>query len=169
MRHLVLTAFAFLLLAVPANAEILPHPAGCPSRAFCGCGVSARVYGHLVRDLYLARAWLRFPRSTCAAGNVAVFGRHHVAYIEACNGSTATLYDPNSGGHATRRHVRSIAGATIVDPNGNRATRIVSNSAQSPRHTRVRHRYASHHRRGGRVDYSYLRPQSVPFLDMGAR
>jgi hypothetical protein len=33
----------------------------------------------------------------------------------------ATVYDPNSGHHLTRIHQRSLAGYTIVDPNGNRA------------------------------------------------
>lgn len=99
-----------------------PHPAGCPGRAFCGCGVSVKVFGHPVRDLYLAANWYRFARARAAAGMVAIFGQHHVAYIITAHGDgTATLYDPNSGGHATRIHRRSIARATIVDPNGNAA------------------------------------------------
>lgn len=106
-------------LAQMLHASIVAHPAGCPARAFCGCGVSVRAFGHPVRDLYLAANWYRFPRAMAAAGNVAIFGRHHVAYIESVNGDgTATLYDPNSGGGATRVHTRSIAGATIVRPSG---------------------------------------------------
>jgi hypothetical protein len=42
-----------------------------------------------------------------------------VAYIESADGDgQATLYDPNSGGHLTRVHKRSLAGATIVNPRG---------------------------------------------------
>lgn len=111
--------------------DILPHPAGCPRTAFCGCGVSVRVFGHYVRDLGLARNWFRFQRASPAAGNVAIFrGGGHVAYIERVNNDgTATLYDPNSGGHKTRLHVRSLAGAVIVDP---RSDRYVV--ARRPRH-----------------------------------
>ena len=99
------------------NGQIVSHPAGCPWSAFCGCGVSVKVYGHPVRDLYLAENWYRFPRSHAAPGHVAIFGRHHVAYIEQVNSDgTALLYDPNSGGHLTRLHTASLAGATIVAP-----------------------------------------------------
>jgi CHAP domain-containing protein len=103
-------------------AQIVNHPAGCPARQFCGCGVSVRVFGHSVRDLWLARNWFRFPRSAPAAGNVAIFrGGGHVAYIEQVHGDgTVTLYDPNSGGHQTRIHRRSLAGAVIVNPRGGR-------------------------------------------------
>lgn len=99
--------------------QIVAHPPGCPHTAYCGCGTSWRVYGRLVRDLYLAANWYRFPRAHPAPGMVAIFGRHHVAYIEAVDGNgNATLYDPNSGGHKTRVHVRNISGATVVNPNG---------------------------------------------------
>jgi hypothetical protein len=99
--------------------SVVGHPAGCPRTAFCGCGVADRVFGRPVRDLWLAANWLRFPRTAAAPGMVAVFGRHHVAYIEVVHGDgTATVYDPNSGGHLTRIHVLSIARATIVNPHG---------------------------------------------------
>lgn len=106
--------------AVSGATEIVGHPAGCPRIAFCGCGVADRVFGRPVRDLWLAANWLRFPhKATAAPGMVAVFGRHHVAYIEAVNGDgTAVVYDPNSGGHLTRVHNVSIVRATIVDPHG---------------------------------------------------
>ena len=116
-------------------SQIVSHPSGCPGRAFCGCGVALRVFGHHVRDLWLARNWFRFPRSAPAAGNVAIFrGGGHVAYIEQVHGDgTATLYDPNSGGHQTRVHRRSLAGAVIVNPNGGYAEHHV-----------IRHRYVRH-------------------------
>jgi hypothetical protein len=97
--------------------HIVAHPAGCPPSLFCGCGVSVRVFGHPVRSLWSAAAWYRFPRATAAPGNVAIFGRYHVAYIEAVYGDgTALLYDPNSGGRATRVHRRSLSGLHIVRP-----------------------------------------------------
>jgi hypothetical protein len=109
---------ALLCVAVlnTARAELLPHPAGCPRIKFCGCGASVKVFGHSVRALWLAAAWLRFRRATAAPGRVAV-RRHHVMVLEAhVDGSFWQVYDANSGGHATRRHVRSIAGYVIVDP-----------------------------------------------------
>jgi hypothetical protein len=108
---------AFLSLA-PAGDGIVPHPSGCPATRFCGCGVSVRVFGHPVRDLYPASAWRRFPRAAAGPGMVAIWGGRHVAYIISVDGDEATLYDPNSGGHATRIHHRSLAGATIVNPGG---------------------------------------------------
>ena len=93
-----------------------PHPAGCPATAFCGCGVSVRVFGHSVRDLWLAANWFRFPRTSPHAGAVAV-RQHHVFYIEQAYGDgTVLAYDPNSGGHQTRVHRISLAGYTIVEP-----------------------------------------------------
>lgn len=100
------------------GGQVVAHPAGCPSRAFCGCGASVRVFGHSVRDLWLASNWFRFPRAAPGAGMVAV-RRHHVFVLEAdLGGGVWQVYDANSGGHATRIHARSIAGYTIVNPHG---------------------------------------------------
>ena len=97
--------------------HIVSHPAGCPPSQFCGCGVSVRVFGHPVRSLWPVAAWYRFPRATAAPGTVAIFGRYHVAYIEEVFGDgTALLFDPNSGGGATRVHRRSLSGLYIVRP-----------------------------------------------------
>lgn len=101
------------------RSTVVAHPAGCPATLFCGCGVSVRVFGHPVRDLYLVVNWYRFPRASAAPGRVAIFGRYHVAYIERTYGDgTALLYDPNSGGGLTRLHRHSLSGLTIVDPRG---------------------------------------------------
>jgi|SRR6516164_4856260 len=100
---------------------VVSHPPGCPWHSFCGCGVSVEIFGHPIRGLFLAANWFRFPRANPAPGMVAV--RHgHVMAIRAVDGNgNATVYDPNSGHHLTRIHQRSLAGYTIVDPNGNRA------------------------------------------------
>ena len=98
--------------------RILSHPAGGPTRAFCGWGAAVRIFGELVRSLWLAAAWLKFPRAAPAAGMVAV-RRHHVLVLEShLGGSTRLAYDANSGRHATRIHARSIAGYAIVNPHG---------------------------------------------------
>jgi hypothetical protein len=74
------------------------------------------VFGRPVRELYLARNWYKFPRAHAAAGMVAV-RRHHVMYIQSVDANgNATVYDPNSGGHQTRIHTRSLAGFTVVNP-----------------------------------------------------
>jgi hypothetical protein len=102
----------------PAPGAVVAHPAGCPWRAFCGCGAAVRIFGEPRRSLWLAAAWFRFPRAQPAAGMVAV-RRHHVFVLEQpIGGSTWLAYDANSGGHATRLHARSIAGYTIVNPHG---------------------------------------------------
>jgi len=99
------------------NAEVVSHPQGCPRIQFCGCGVSVRVFGHPVRELWLVQNWYRYPRAEAAPGNVAILGSRHVAYIlQAYGDGTATLYDPNSGGGLTRIRRVSLRGWAIVDP-----------------------------------------------------
>jgi hypothetical protein len=105
-----------------SRAVIVAHPAGCPWRAFCGCGAVERlkaVWGVALkkpRELWLAANWFRFPRSAPAPGMVAV-RRHHVFVLEQHLGGDKWLaFDANSGGHRTRIHARSIAGYVIVNP-----------------------------------------------------
>ena len=100
------------------NASIVSHPAGCPRRLFCGCGVAVRAFGRPVRSLFLAANWGRFPSASPTGGMVA-YRRGHVMYIERYLGNgSAVVYDPNSGGGATRVHVRSLAGYRVVNPRG---------------------------------------------------
>lgn len=100
------------------GGRIVSHPAGCPRTAFCGCGVSVKVFGQPVRNLYLAANWFKFPRAAPAPGMVAV-RHHHVFYIEAIDANGNVIaYDPNSGGHQTRIHTRSLAGYRVVNPHG---------------------------------------------------
>lgn len=99
-------------------AQIVAHPAGCPARAFCGCGASIEVFGRSIRDLWLARNWLRFPPAEPAPGMVAV-RRHHVFVIREVRGPGMVLaYDANSGGRRTRIHLRSLAGYSVRNPHG---------------------------------------------------
>lgn len=101
-----------------AGAEIIAHPAGCPVRAFCGCGAAVRIFGHSIRNLWLAANWFRFPRAKPAPGMAAV-RRHHVMVLEAdLGGGVWQVFDANSGHHLTRIHARSISGYVIVDPGG---------------------------------------------------
>lgn len=110
------------------GTTILPHPVGCPSRAFCACGASVRIFGHSIRSLWPSTAWYRFPRDAAAAGNVAV-RRGHVFVLEShVSGRNWLVSDYNSGGHKSRRHVRSIAGYTIVNPHGQHSAMLTARS-----------------------------------------
>lgn len=124
IRTAMVAAIALVCVSLPAEARrihsqsatIVSHPAGCPARLFCGCGAAVRVFGKPVRELWLARAWFKFPRSSPRPGAVAV-RRHHVFVLEAhLGGNLWRVYDANSGGRKTRIHARSIAGYTIVSP-----------------------------------------------------
>ena len=120
MLRLFLAGALLCALATTAVAEIQPHPAGCPKRAFCACGAAVKVFGSPRRDLWLARAWYRFPRSQPAPGTVAV-RRHHVFVLQHhIAGDVWMVYDANSGRRQTRVHHRSIAGWAIVNPHGSR-------------------------------------------------
>ena len=100
------------------GTQIVEHPAGCPSRAFCGCGASIKVFGKNIRSLWLAANWFQFPASTPGPGKVAV-RRHHVFVILENKGNgTVLAYDANSGGHKTRIHIRSLNGYSVRDPLG---------------------------------------------------
>ena len=108
---------------IQSAGEILPHPPGCPSRAFCGCG-AASYLGIQSRDLWLAANWFRFPRTQPGPGMAAV-RRHHVMVIVSYQGSDrATVYDANSGRHMTRIHEVSLRGYTVVNPHGRRYARL---------------------------------------------
>ena len=105
-----------------SNSTIVSHPANCPWHAFCGCGVSVKVFGHPVRELFLASNWFKFPRTHPAAGMVAVRNHHVMAILAMDANGNATVYDPNSGGHQTRIHIRSLAGYTVVNPHASRSS-----------------------------------------------
>ena len=100
------------------EGQIVGHPTGCPWSSFCGCGASVEVFGHPVPSLFLAWNWaVKFPRTYPHAGAAAVWS-HHVAVLRSGRDAdgTALAFDANSGGHLTRVHRISLAGAVIVQP-----------------------------------------------------
>jgi hypothetical protein len=106
--------------AADVAVQILPHPEGCPSRAFCGCGAAhdPSVNRPNDRSLWLAANWYRFPRAE-RAPDMAMVRPHHVAILkQQVQGTLWLIADYNSGGHASRLHVRDTAGWTIVNPRG---------------------------------------------------
>lgn len=152
----VILAIALACAVSNASAEVVEHPDGCPRRLFCGCG-AAKYLGLSDRSLWLAREWLRFPASEPVRGAVAVW-RHHVAVIlEYLGQGKAKLYDANSGGHLTRIHIRSIAGASIRNPSGSSsASPVRIANAHAARPSKKRHHT-------GRVLASVSSP-NVPLL-----
>jgi len=146
-QHRALTAAArrASMTGVYRSAQILPHPAGCPPRAFCGCGVALRLLGKPVRagGLAIAANWTGFPRTSCAPG-MAAARRGHVFAIEQClPGNMALAYDPNSGQRLTRLHVRSLSGYAIVNPHGayTEVNGKPGRSYRAQRHVRYAKRY----------------------------
>jgi len=98
--------------------QYLPHPPGCPRRAFCGCGASIEVFGKSRRDLWLAANWLKFPRTAPAPGMAAARRGHVFVLKQHVSDNHWLAADYNSGGRKSRLHVRSIAGFTVVNPHG---------------------------------------------------
>lgn len=111
----------FLALAAISSADASPRhydngtiiggrPAGCP-HAYCGCGLR-KYLGIDDKRLNLASNW---PRYYKGSQMIAVW-HHHVALVERMIDSrTALLRDYNSGGGLSRLHVRSVAGARILN------------------------------------------------------
>lgn len=101
---------------VDAASRYLPHPSGCPRRAFCGCGAAQEVGRAGDRSLWLARNWFKFSRAPAAPGMAAVRSHHVFVLREHLHGSVWLTADYNSGHHLSRLHPRSIAGYAIVNP-----------------------------------------------------
>lgn len=106
------------------NTVMLPHPAGCPARAFCACGAAVKVFGQSIRSLWPSTAWFKFPRSSPGHMKVAVRPGHVFVIDYMIDNRTAMAWDFNSGGHQSRYHARSISGYAIVDPQASRIARL---------------------------------------------
>jgi hypothetical protein len=106
------------LRASRLGGQVLPHPAGCPRVAFCGCGASVEAFGRSVRALWRAAAWLAFPPAAPAPGMAAVRAHHVMIIRQYLGDDRALVYDANSGGHLTRVHVVSLRGYRIRNPRG---------------------------------------------------
>ncbi len=127
-RHLYrIQHFREAMAMVPSNEHVVgARPAGCPNR-FCGCEASLYKFGRIIPELNLASNWRRFPRAAPAPGMAAVRSGHVMILEQQVAGNVWTVHDGNSGGHVTREHARSLAGYTIVDPNGATGTFASSN------------------------------------------
>ena len=118
------------------NGNVLHgRPSGCPHR-YCGCEASLYLFGKIIPELNLASNWRRFPHTMPAPRMAAARSGHVMVLISHVSGSEWLVHDGNSGNGLTREHVRSIAGYTIVDPNGNHMR------AESVTYSAKRHRVA---------------------------
>jgi hypothetical protein len=100
------------------------RPAGCPHE-FCGCEASRYLFGEIRPELNLASNWIRkFPRTSPAPGMAAARNHHVMILMSHVDGNDWLVHDGNSGGGATREHVRSISGYTIVDPQSSRSASL---------------------------------------------
>jgi hypothetical protein len=114
--------FAMGTSMAPSGERVVGgRPAGCPN-AFCGCEASLYKFGRIIPGLNLASNWRRFPRAAPGPGMAAVRSGHVMILESQVGGNVWTVHDGNSGGHVTREHARSLAGYTIVDPNGGGGT-----------------------------------------------
>lgn len=102
--------------AISTASRILPHPAGCPRRLFCGCGAAVEVFGSPIRHLWLAANWLKFPPAQPGPGMVAARRGHVMVIRQYLGNNKALVYDANGGAGRTYLHVRSLAGFKIVNP-----------------------------------------------------
>lgn len=89
------------------------RPSGCPS-LWCGCWLSIHIFGQNRKDLWSARAWLKFPRTSPQVGAVVVTARRgggHVGIVTGfdSDGDPIIKSGNNAGAVRTgpigRRHV----------------------------------------------------------------
>lgn len=92
----------------------------------CGCVAEELIFGrsdHVLggRNLWLAQAWLGFPRSAPGPGKAAVWPHRHVEAVVRTNGDgTITTNGPYG-----MRRVR-LASVVIVNPHGSKSRRTSS-------------------------------------------
>jgi len=79
----------------------------------CGCFASDYFFGHSLRELWLANAWLAFPHVEPAPGTAAVWPDRHVAPVIAVNGDGTVTVRDSWAVHRVR-----VAGLVFVDPRG---------------------------------------------------
>jgi hypothetical protein len=108
----------------------------------CGCVAQEKIFGLSARllngiNLWLARSWLGFPRTSPAAGMAAVWPGRHVEAVASVNGDGTVTTD---GPYGLRR-VR-IGSVVFVNPHGSYAGYREGHRRYVYRHRRYRH-YAS--------------------------
>jgi hypothetical protein len=107
------------------GVRLIPHPAGCPYRLFCACGLAH--YWGLGKGLNAVATWPKvFPRAHGpAVGLAAIRGdRHHIKGIVGGSPGAWRVVDFNSGGHLSRTYITAdFRGYFFVDPRSRTASR----------------------------------------------
>jgi hypothetical protein len=114
MRFLLL--LVAVLFATPAFAQSIPHPAGCPKRAFCACGACVDLTGNPKACPWRARDWLKYPSVAPAPNTVAVRPGHVFVLKRHIGGKTWMVANYNGKNRRSMYSKRSIAGWKIVRP-----------------------------------------------------
>ena len=107
------------------GVRMVPHPAGCPHRLFCACGLAQ--YWGLGGGLNAVRTWPKvFARAFGPSVGIAAVrnDRHHVMGIIGGGPGAWEVVDFNSGGHQSRIYTTAgFSGYFFVDPRSKVASR----------------------------------------------
>lgn len=102
------------------HVEFIPHPRGCPRRNFCACGLAK--FWSLGPGLDAVRTWVRrYIRAHAPGPGIAAVRRdqHHIIGIVGGQPGAWEVVDFNSGGHKSRRYIRtSFEGYFFIAPRG---------------------------------------------------
>lgn len=119
------TARARVRTASIEGVRMVPHPAGCPWRLFCACGLAK--YWDLGPGLNAVSTWPKvFARASGPSVGVAAVrnDRHHVMGIIGGGPGAWQVVDFNSGRHQSRIYTTaSFSGYFFVDPRSKVASR----------------------------------------------
>lgn len=143
LKRIAVACFLLTVTYSTSYATVIgSRPSGCPHR-YCGCALSIKLFGKIVKDLNLAINWaIKFPRTNARVGAVAA-RRGHVLQIvgpERRKGEWL-VWDANSGGGKIRLHYRKLAGYVFVDPTRGRASN--DNLVVAEDHNYLQDRYAT--------------------------
>lgn len=99
----------------------LPHPPGCPWKAFCACGAAWELFGQPIRSLWPVSAWRKYPKDIARPNNV-VFARYsHISVLkEQVEGTRWKVHNYNGTNHRSTVQIRDIAGLEIRNPHASR-------------------------------------------------
>lgn len=127
------------------------RPAGCP-HAYCGCASARFVNLRASWNVNLAANWLYLQSAQPGPGMAAARVGHVKIIVASLGNGLYKFYDPNSGGHATRYNVGSLAGYKVVNPHSHWAgggRRYAGNGNYVRRYGKIRHHYNArrHHPR----------------------
>lgn len=91
------------------------RPTDCPL-LWCGCWLSKFIFGENKRDLWVAKNWLKFPKTTPRPGAVAVFNRKggggHVGVVQSLDKNGNPIV--KSGNHSNRVATATYSKSNVI-------------------------------------------------------